>query len=105
VGQEEEAAAELSPEALAARLEALLQTCTHTVFAYAQRGLFDRDKLTFTLLLTTQILLKVLCAFCLCVRVRVCVGGACMSIVCVCVCVCVCVVVVGGDRRCGWCAA
>jgi dynein heavy chain len=55
----EEEAQELTPEQLVARLEALLQSCTYTVFSYTQRGLFDRDKLTFTALLTTQILLKV----------------------------------------------
>lgn len=49
----------MTPEQLEARLLALLQTCTYTVFAYTQRGLFDRDKLIFTTLLTTQILLKV----------------------------------------------
>ncbi|KAI3429649.1 hypothetical protein D9Q98_005734 [Chlorella vulgaris] len=54
----EEEAQELTPEQLVARLEALLQSCTYTVFSYTQRGLFDRDKLTFTALLTTQILLK-----------------------------------------------
>lgn len=57
--QAEEAPAELTPEQLEARLAALLDTCTLTVFSYTQRGLFDRDKLVFTALLTTQILLKV----------------------------------------------
>ena len=58
-GALEDEPAELTPEQLEARLEALLQACTYTVFSYTQRGLFDRDKLTFTSLLTTQILLKV----------------------------------------------
>ncbi len=49
---------ELTPEQLEARLAALLETCTFTVFAHTQRGMFDRDKLVFTTLLTTQILLK-----------------------------------------------
>ncbi|EFN60095.1 hypothetical protein CHLNCDRAFT_133411 [Chlorella variabilis] len=57
-GALEDEPAELTPEQLEARLEALLQACTYTVFSYTQRGLFDRDKLTFTSLLTTQILLK-----------------------------------------------
>ena len=56
--QEEDGPLELSPEQLEARLTALLQTCTYTVFSFAQRGLFDRDKLIFTTLLTTSILLK-----------------------------------------------
>jgi hypothetical protein len=56
--EEEPPPAELTPEQLEARLEALLQTCTFTVFSSVGRGLFDRDKLVFTTLLTTQIMLK-----------------------------------------------
>lgn len=55
---EEPPVEELTPEQLEARLAALLETCTFTVFAHTQRGMFDRDKLVFTTLLTTQTLLK-----------------------------------------------
>ena len=49
---------ELSPEQLAARLTKLIDTITFTVFEYTRRGLFDRDKLTVSTLLSLTILLK-----------------------------------------------
>lgn len=36
-----------------------MDTCTYAVFSFARRGLFDRDKLVFTTLLATQIMLRV----------------------------------------------
>ena len=51
-------AKELDPETLAARLGALLRTCTYTVFEYTRRGLFDRDKLIVASMLAFKILLS-----------------------------------------------
>lgn len=48
----------MTPEQLEVRIAALLDTCTHTVFNYTRRGLFDRDKLIVLTLLTFQILLR-----------------------------------------------
>jgi len=48
----------MTPEQLEARIAALLDTCTYTVFNYTRRGLFDRDKLIVLTLLTFQILLR-----------------------------------------------
>ena len=47
--------AAMTPERLEARLASLLHTCTHTVYAFTRRGLFDRDKLTVLTLLTFSI--------------------------------------------------
>lgn len=47
-----------TPEQLDARIAALLDTCTYTVYNYTRRGLFDRDKLIVLTLLTFQILLR-----------------------------------------------
>jgi len=57
-----------APPQLEARLAALTETCTYAVFSFARRGLFDRDKLVFTTLLATQIMLRVGAA-----------GGQCVS--------------------------
>lgn len=48
----------MTPEQLEARITALLDTCTYTVYNYTRRGLFDRDKLIALTLLTFQILLR-----------------------------------------------
>ena len=47
------------PPQLEARLAALMDTCTYAVFSFARRGLFDRDKLVFTTLLATSVMLRV----------------------------------------------
>lgn len=44
----------MTPEQLEARIVALLDTCTYTVFNYTRRGLFDRDKLIVLTLLTSR---------------------------------------------------
>ncbi|MEW5298846.1 MAG: hypothetical protein WDW36_001923 [Sanguina aurantia] len=49
---------QLSSDDLNKRLQALLDTCTYTVFNYTRRGLFDRDKLIVLTLLTFTILLR-----------------------------------------------
>jgi len=49
-------AKELAPELLEARLEALLDTCTYTVFEFTRRGLFDRDKLIVAAMLALTVL-------------------------------------------------
>eukprot|EP00953_Heterococcus_sp_UTEX-ZZ885_P032394 16926-Heterococcus_DN1.PRE.1 len=46
---------ELSDEALAARCTLLITSVTKTVFGYVRRGLFERDKLTVSTMLTLQI--------------------------------------------------
>ncbi|CAD7704939.1 unnamed protein product [Ostreobium quekettii] len=45
------------PEVLEKRLQALMETCTYTVYNFTRRGLFDRDKLIVLTLLTFRILL------------------------------------------------
>ena len=53
-----EQAAEPTPEEMDKRLNALLETTTFTVYNYTRRGLFDKDKLIVSTLLTFSILLK-----------------------------------------------
>ena len=48
----------MSPEDLEKRLGGLTDCTTFTVFDFTRRGLFDRDKLTVTCLLTFRILLR-----------------------------------------------
>jgi dynein heavy chain, axonemal len=48
----------LSPQDLEKRLKGLADCTTYTVFDFTRRGLFDRDKLTVTSLLTFRILLR-----------------------------------------------
>lgn len=48
----------MSPDDLRKRLEGLADCTTFTVFDFTRRGLFDRDKLTVTCLLTFSILLR-----------------------------------------------
>jgi len=61
-GQVAAAKSEASPEPTAEemekRLNALLETTTYTIFNYTRRGLFDKDKLIVSTLLTFSILLK-----------------------------------------------
>lgn len=45
----------MSPEDLERRLGALRESATFTVFDFTRRGLFDRDKLIVTCLLTLQV--------------------------------------------------
>jgi dynein heavy chain, axonemal len=45
----------MSPEDLERRLSALRVSATFTVFDFTRRGLFDRDKLIVTCLLTLQV--------------------------------------------------
>lgn len=49
---------EPTEEEMKKRLNALLETTTYTVFNYTRRGLFDKDKLIVSTLLTFSILLK-----------------------------------------------
>ena len=49
---------EPTPEDMEKRLNALLETTTYTVFNYTRRGLFDKDKLIVSTMLTFSILLK-----------------------------------------------
>ena len=53
-----EEAAEPTAEEMDKRLNALLETTTFTVYNYTRRGLFDKDKLIVSTLLTFSILLK-----------------------------------------------
>jgi dynein heavy chain, axonemal len=55
---EEEEDYSMTPEDLERRLTALTSCTTFTVFDYTRRGLFDRDKLIVTCLLTFRILLR-----------------------------------------------
>ena len=48
----------MTPEELEQRLGGLMDCTTFTVFDFTRRGLFDRDKLTVTCLLTFRILLR-----------------------------------------------
>lgn len=56
--EEEEEDYSMSPEELERRLGALRESTTYTVFEFTRRGLFDRDKLIVTCLLTLQIMLR-----------------------------------------------
>ena len=60
--EEEEEEEEEDPEVVAAELEkrllSLIESCTFTVYDYTRRGLFDRDKLIFSSLLTFQLQLR-----------------------------------------------
>ena len=53
-----ESSEEPSDEAMAKRLNALLETTTYTVYNYTRRGLFDKDKLIVSTLLTFSIMVK-----------------------------------------------
>ena len=53
--EEEEEDYSMSPEDLERRLGALRESATFTVFDFTRRGLFDRDKLIVTCLLTLQV--------------------------------------------------
>lgn len=52
---EEEEDYSMSPEDLERRLGALHESTTFTVFDFTRRGLFDRDKLIVTCLLTLRV--------------------------------------------------
>lgn len=56
--EDEEEDYTMSPEDLERRLVALTECATFTVFDFTRRGLFDRDKLIITSLLTFTILLR-----------------------------------------------
>lgn len=56
--EDEEEDYSMSPEDLERRLVALTECATFTVFDFTRRGLFDRDKLIITSLLTFTILLR-----------------------------------------------
>jgi len=49
---------EPTEEEMEKRLNALLDTCTYTVYNYTRRGLFDKDKLIVSSILSMSILLK-----------------------------------------------
>ena len=53
-----ESSEEPTDEAMAKRLNALLETTTYTVYNYTRRGLFDKDKLIVSTLLTFSIMVK-----------------------------------------------
>ena len=56
--EEEEEDYSMTPEELERRLVALTECATFTVFDFTRRGLFDRDKLIITSLLTFTILIR-----------------------------------------------
>uniref|UniRef100_A0A061RCW1 Flagellar alpha dynein n=1 Tax=Tetraselmis sp. GSL018 TaxID=582737 RepID=A0A061RCW1_9CHLO len=56
--EEEEEDEQVSAEELEKRLILLINSCTYTVYDYTRRGLFDRDKLIFSSLLTFQLQLR-----------------------------------------------
>ena len=57
-GAKAEETPEPTPEEMEKRLNAILETTTYTVFNYTRRGLFDKDKLIVSTMLTFSILLK-----------------------------------------------
>lgn len=57
-GEEEEEDEEMSMEELNKRMDSLIDSCTYTTYDYTRRGLFDRDKLIFSSLLTFQLQLR-----------------------------------------------
>lgn len=63
---EEEEDYSMSPEDLERRLGALRESTTFTVFDFTRRGLFDRDKLIVTCLLTLQVTYLTVLAYGLC---------------------------------------
>lgn len=68
---EEEEDYSMSPEDLERRLGALRESATFTVFDFTRRGLFDRDKLIVTCLLTLQVYPQKTCSFILLLMLHV----------------------------------